>query len=86
MKVESIRCARVDAPSFCGSCDGKLMVGGPIWNGKIHDLDFVRAMHETCKNKEIAKKFGTVGRIQGILGGIIDEELVAHCPLSFDLQ
>jgi tRNA G26 N,N-dimethylase Trm1 len=74
VKVESIRCARVDAPSVCGSCDEKLIIGGPIWNGKIHDIDFVRAMHETCKDEEIAKKFGTVGRIKGILGGIIDEE------------
>jgi tRNA (guanine26-N2/guanine27-N2)-dimethyltransferase len=70
----------------CGSCDGKMMIGGPIWNGKIHDIDFVRAMHETCEKEEEAKKFGTTQRIKGILGGIIDEEWVAHKPLSFDLQ
>lgn len=73
-------------PSVCGSCDGKMMIGGPIWNGKIHDIDFVRAMHETCEKEETKTKFGTVERIKGILGGIIDEEWVAHKPLSFDLQ
>jgi len=42
-------------------------------------------MHETCETEE-GKKFGTIGRIKGILGGIIDEECLADRPLSFDLN
>jgi len=62
-----------------------LNIGGPIWNGKIHDIDFVRKLHETASSDE-AKKYGTIGRIKGILGGIIDEEWLAHKPLSYDLN
>ncbi len=61
-----------------------MIIGGPIWNDRIHNIDFVKAMHEQA-GKEESKKFGTVGRIKGILGGIIDEECLAHKPLSFDL-
>jgi hypothetical protein len=33
-------------------------------------------MHEAC-DSDIGKRFGTIGRIKGILGGIIDEECLA---------
>jgi len=62
-----------------------LIIGGPIWNQRIHNIDFVKHMHETCETEE-GKKFGTIGRIKGILGGIIDEECLADKPLSFDLN
>ena len=29
-------------------------------------------------------KFKTIGRIEGILGGILDEDAVGNFPLSFD--
>lgn len=42
-------------------------------------------MHDQCST-EYGKKFGTIGRIKGILGGIIDEEILAEQPLSYDLS
>jgi tRNA (guanine26-N2/guanine27-N2)-dimethyltransferase len=84
-EFEKIVCAKNEVPQKCGTCGSPLMIGGPIWNDKIHDIDFVKKMHETASTDE-AKKFGTIGRIKGILGGIIDEEWLAHKPLSFDLN
>lgn len=84
-EFEKIVCAKNEVPQKCGTCGSSLMIGGPIWNDKIHDIDFVKRMHETASADE-AKKFGTIGRIKGILGGIIDEEWLAHKPLSYDLN
>jgi hypothetical protein len=42
-------------------------------------------MYETCTSDE-GKKFGTRNRIKGILGGIIDEDPLGDCALSFDFQ
>lgn len=84
-ELEKIVCAKTEVPQKCGNCGGQLNIGGPIWNGKIHDIDFVKKLHETASSDE-AKKYGTIGRIKGILGGIIDEEWLAHKPLSYDLN
>ena len=40
--MEKIVCAKSEVPSKCGNCGGQLNIGGPIWNGKIHDIDFVK--------------------------------------------
>lgn len=76
----------MEVPHQCETCGSKLQLGGPIWNEKIHNLEFVEALHAQCEDEKTKAKFGTVGRIRGVLGGIIDEEWLAHKPLSYDLQ
>lgn len=85
VQVERITCARTEVPSRCGNCEGQLQIGGPIWNGRIHNLDFVTKMYEACQS-DYGKLFGTVARIKGILGGIIDEDPLGDRPLSFDIN
>jgi tRNA (guanine26-N2/guanine27-N2)-dimethyltransferase len=72
-------------PEQCGNCGDRLAIGGPIWHEPIHNLDFVKAMYETCKGEE-GKKFGTIGRIKGILGSIIDESILSDQALSYDFS
>lgn len=42
-------------------------------------------MYEACQT-DFGKRFGTVSRIKGILGGIIDEDILGDRPLSFDIN
>ena len=42
-------------------------------------------MYEHSKTEE-AKKFGTIGRIKGILGSIIDESILSDKALSYDFS
>lgn len=84
-QTDKIICAKSRVPEKCGSCGDRLMVGGPIWNAEIHNLDFVKRMYETAKSKQ-GEKYGTIGRIKGILGAIIDESILGDQPLSFDLN
>lgn len=42
-------------------------------------------MHEACST-DFGKKFVTIERIKGVLGGIMDEEELSNRPLSFDLN
>ena len=74
-------CAKNEVPSKCGVCGGQLVIGGPIWNDKLHNLDFVKKLYEKVDRSNL----GTRSRIKGVLGGIIDEEWLAHRPLSFDV-
>lgn len=83
LPTDKIVCGRTEVPSTCGTCGSKLMIGGPIWHDPIHNIDFVRKMHEKCSNDD-AQKFGTIKRIKGILGGIIDEHELSDVALSFD--
>jgi len=64
-----------------------MQLGGPIWHEKIHNIDFVKRMLakvKGIKDGESHMKFKTIGRIEGILGGILDEDRVPHKALSFD--
>lgn len=61
-----------------------MQLGGPIWNDKIHNVDFAKRLLERVSAKENTLKTDT--RIKGILGGIIDEEIVGNKPLSFDMS
>jgi tRNA G26 N,N-dimethylase Trm1 len=66
-------------------------MGGPIWNQKIHDVAFVKRLMESCREADAdqtpgKQKFQTSPRIQAILSAIIDEDCVAHQPLSYDLS
>ena len=78
------RTARVEVPSSCTVCDSKLTIGGPIWNQPIHNVDFVRRLLVSAEKSDCSLK--TVGRIKGILGGIIDEEPLQDLPLSYNLH
>jgi tRNA G26 N,N-dimethylase Trm1 len=69
---------------MCGSCGNALHIGGPIWHEKIHNIDFVKRLH--ARIEATKDKYGTSGRIKGILGGIIDEEPLSHKPLSYDFS
>lgn len=81
---EKIVCAKVEVPQNCTTCGSSLQLGGPIWNSEIHNTDFARRLLESVNKEEC--KLGTKKRIQGVLGGIIDEEILASVPLSFDLS
>ncbi len=85
MPTDKIVVGRNEVPACCGTCNGPLQIGGPIWHDKIHNIEFVKKMHAACKT-EYGKKFVTIERIKGVLGGIIDEEVLADRPLSFDLN
>jgi len=61
-------------PNVCGTCDSQLTIGGPIWNQPLHNVDFVKRLLENANKEDCSLK--TVGRIKGILGGILDEEPV----------
>ena len=85
-KNERIVVAKSEVPCKCGVCGSDLVIGGPIWNDKIHNIDFVKSLYKQTESEECAKMFGTSNRMKGVLGGIIDEEWLAHKPLSFDLS
>lgn len=36
-------------PNRCTVCDGALVMGGPIWNGKIQNIDFVKRLMESVR-------------------------------------
>lgn len=56
-------------PRECGSCGGSLIIGGPIWSGRIHNLDFVETLQDGLKSET----FGTQVQIERMLTGIMDE-------------
>ena len=45
-------CAKTEVPSKCGTCGSQLIIGGPIWNDRIHNIDFVKAMYEQAAKEE----------------------------------
>ncbi|CDW84572.1 -dimethylguanosine trna methyltransferase family protein [Stylonychia lemnae] len=81
-------------PNRCTVCEGPLAMGGPIWNGKIHNIEFVQRLLEVARNnsdkthadyqKEV--KLGTTKRIQAILAAIIDEDQCGESPLNWDFS
>ena len=64
-----------------------MQIGGPIWHEKIHNIDFVNrllARISTLKESK-SEEYRTKGRLEGLLGGIVDEfRLADNNPLSFD--
>jgi len=61
--LENFKCNRIETPRECGNCGSPLMIGGPIWNKPIHNLEFVRSLYDKTQNEETKKKFGTISRI-----------------------
>ncbi|KAI9139115.1 N2,N2-dimethylguanosine tRNA methyltransferase [Paraphysoderma sedebokerense] len=65
----------------CDTCGGKFQIGGPIYNGPIHDKSFVQKMIEHVKDaKEL---YHTQPRMLGMLT-VISEEIEA--PLYWGLR
>lgn len=75
--------ARNCVPEKCTTCGGALRIGGPIWSDRIHQSNFVNRLYQ--KSRDEACTLKTKGRIQGVLGGVIDEELLADYPLNYSL-
>ena len=72
VKPMRYRTAMTSVPSSCGSCGSNLTIGGPIWNSPIHNVSFAERLLTRLDKEDCTLK--TKGRIQGLLGGIVDEE------------
>jgi tRNA G26 N,N-dimethylase Trm1 len=75
------------APSNCGVCGSNMQIGGPIWSDKIHNIDFVNRLLAKIKALKESKttEYRTKGRLEGLLGGIVDEARLAdNNPLSYE--
>ncbi|KAH9996809.1 N2,N2-dimethylguanosine tRNA methyltransferase [Russula vinacea] len=59
-------------PEKCPECDSSLHIGGPMWNGQIHDPQFVGQILEHLEGNE--DKYGTSTRMKGMLT-VAKEEL-----------
>lgn len=86
---EKYKLKPITVPHRCTACDGPLVMGGPIWNAPIHNIDFVkRLLESTRQNKEglNGHKVKTHERISAILSSIIDEDYLRHVPLSYEFS
>lgn len=52
-------------PEKCPECGSPLHVAGPMWNGRIHDPQFVGRILEHLEENE--DKYGTSTRMRGML-------------------
>jgi len=52
---EKYQLSRLSVPSRCTICDGPLTMGGPIWNQKIHDLDFAQRLLDVARTNSDKK-------------------------------
>jgi tRNA (guanine26-N2/guanine27-N2)-dimethyltransferase len=62
-------------PEKCPECGSSLHVGGPMWNGQIHDPQFVGQILEHLESNE--DKYGTSTRMKGML--TVAKEVGALC-------
>ena len=53
--VDKFQVARMSLPNRCTTCEGPLALGGPIWNGKIHDIDFVQRLLDVARKNSDKK-------------------------------
>ena len=81
-----VKNANLEVPMRCGVSDSPLKIGGPIWTEPIHDISFVQKLYDSILEDDI--NFVTKERIQGLLGGILDEDRLglANYPLNYDLD
>ena len=80
---------QVKVPHECTVCEGPLVMGGPIWNREIHDVEFVKRLLESARANQAGEnghKVQTTERIQAILSAIIDESILGQVPLSYELS
>jgi tRNA (guanine26-N2/guanine27-N2)-dimethyltransferase len=87
---EKYKLPQFKLPSCCIVCDGALVMGGPIWNDKIHNVDFVKRLLESVRLNQEGQngphKVKTHERITAILSAIIDESYLESTPLSYDMS
>lgn len=67
---------------LCDQCSSKFHLGGPIWKEPIHDVEFVRRLLKSIKERP--ELFKTSDRIIGLLS-VIEEEL-PDCPLYYTVD
>ncbi len=46
---EKYQLAQVRVPHRCTVCEGALVLGGPIWNKEIHDVEFAKRLLESVR-------------------------------------
>ncbi|KAI9219578.1 N2,N2-dimethylguanosine tRNA methyltransferase [Blastocladiella britannica] len=68
-------------PGACAQCGRGWHVGGPIYNGPLHDAAFVSSMLGHVKSN--ADAYGTAKRMEGMLT-VVSEEI--HAPLYRSLR
>jgi tRNA (guanine26-N2/guanine27-N2)-dimethyltransferase len=57
---------QIKVPHKCTVCDGPLVMGGPIWNREIHNVDFVKRLLESARTNQAGEnghKLQTTERI-----------------------
>ena len=59
------------------------MIGGPIWNAEIHDIDFINSLLERA---ELWKHLTTHKRIVTTLSAIKQEMSIGNYPLNFEFD
>lgn len=70
----------VAGPSVCEETGSKMLVGGPIWSGPIHDTAFVRKVLSELKRD--ARQFAAYAKLHGLLTVILEE--LPDQPLHVD--
>ena len=48
------------SPCKCDVCQGDLIIGGPFWNQKLHDMEFLKMMIA----KEGKNEWGRINNIE----------------------
>lgn len=72
-RSEKYGTARLAVDPVCQFCSSRKEVAGPLWNGKLHDQEFVRSILATLEDGRIAENFGTTDRIKGMLNLCLEE-------------
>ncbi|KAL0279521.1 UNVERIFIED_CONTAM: hypothetical protein PYX00_001059 [Menopon gallinae] len=65
---------------LCSHCNGKHQLGGPIWTGNLHDLDFLKETISVVESKDLKTK----NRLIGVLNMIMEE--LNDVPLYYDAK
>lgn len=81
-KIE-FKTAEATISNVCEICGGHKYLGGPIWNERLHDSDFLKILMTELELDGTEKLFGTFKRIEGIVH-VCAEEIPD--VLSFNLD
>lgn len=77
------KAASVSAPQKCLTCDSNIAINGPIWNQRLHNIDFCRKVKDSLDNRNYFDALKTSDRIKLTLQNIIDEEPLQDQPLNY---
>lgn len=69
-------------PHVCEETGSRTLVGGPIWNGPIHNMKFVRSVLDELKRDR--RNFAAFEKLHGLLT-VVQEEL-PDAPLHVDMH